>query len=129
MYYDGSLDEAEAAARECLLIIRLVGGSWVTINVVVDLSLIALRRRDLERAGRLLGCASRYADDHNLALDTHLYWKIPRKYPDSWVEDRNDPEFVRAFEEGKAISFEEGIAFALGETEWPPVEGPLLLEV
>jgi hypothetical protein len=111
--FTGDVDGARAACRELLALSRdlvvLPAAAWG----LTGLAAVAARRDDLDRAARLAGAAAahRYDEPEDpVGARLHATFLVParaRRGPDAWDA---------AFREGEALSFEDAIGYALGNS-------------
>lgn len=105
------LGEARDRYREALTLFRAIGANHLVIASLAGLARIATDRAHFHHAGRLWGAVE--------AAETWLVgeWALDRPGWENDVVAREQPEFERGREEGRALSLDEATAYALQSNE------------
>lgn len=111
----GQLGRAAALYRESLTLFDATGDKWVATECIEGLALIAAADGELDRAARLFGVAAGARETFGIT--------IPRPGPDDqWhLETRTRKQlgpkaFAEAWSDGRAMTLERGIEYALTTT-------------
>jgi predicted ATPase len=104
----GQTQKAEERAREALRVAVSLGDRQGTVYAVATLAQVYAAAGRLERAGRLWGALAGESERAPVGA-----WERERdEVADTVVRD--DPAFERGQEAGRAMSFDEAVAYALG---------------
>jgi hypothetical protein len=113
---EGDVRKGEALVKESVVAFRESGNRANPLAAICFCGVLAIKRGSYRRGARLLGAVDpRYA---------RLWWLLPddrRAYEESLSAARaslGDDDFSAAWTEGKALTLEQAVAFALSE------EGP-----
>ncbi len=108
---EGNLDEADRAFGEALQRFVAADDRSAFVLLLVDYCVTALMRGDLERHWRLAGAATKLREETGtdlvLSPVASLGWRLPGS-------PSGDPAAERAWAEGRALSLDGAIAYALG---------------
>jgi predicted ATPase len=104
----GRVDEAEADAREGLVLTTEIGDRRVTVYLLALFAWSAAVRRDARRAGLLWGAVEAEAGRAPVGK-----WEAERELYAGRVLAADGPEFTRAREEGRRWSLERAVEEAL----------------
>jgi tetratricopeptide (TPR) repeat protein len=104
----GRIDEAEEKGRQALGLARQIGDRQATVFTLADLARNAAVRGDVVRAGRLWGALEAEAERAPVGQ-----WETQQEEYAERVFVADGPEFERAREEGRRLSFEAAISEAL----------------
>jgi predicted ATPase/DNA-binding SARP family transcriptional activator len=105
------LDEADARAREGLAVAREIRDTMVSVAALAHLARVARERGSVERAGRLWG-----AVEAAEAARPGIEWAVDRPGWQTALVADGAHDFERAREQGRALSLDDAIAYALS---WP----------
>ena len=109
----GNHDDAEALAREALVIGQRIGDEFTRPFAISGLAAIATDRGDLERAATLVGAAEAIMEAQHMAWppdERPQYERMLAALPGAMGPDG----FERARGRGRALSASEAVDFALG---------------
>jgi DNA-binding CsgD family transcriptional regulator len=118
----GSRGTAEALAREAAVCKHAVDDRNGLTMGLETLAWMAAERGAYERAGTLLGCAQRVCEASSLTL-IELYRAQHEQSVSIVVQGIGQRSFDAAFARGRAMTVDEGIAFAVERTQ-PAVPPP-----
>jgi non-specific serine/threonine protein kinase len=114
--HEGNYPQARAYYQESLLLRRELGDRLAQAQSLEDLAVLASRQGEPERAIRLLGAAEAFCE----TLGARAPMAVPAEYERAVVEGRarlSEAAFAAAWAEGRGMSLEDAIAFALDETD------------
>ena len=106
------LDDAERTGRSALVLARRLEDRDLSLGILRLLGLVAFRRGDIERAGRLWGTVTEEEREQPRVRAWEDLEEAGRPLAES-----SDPRFLASEEEGRLTTLEQAIAFALDETE------------
>jgi len=112
---EGDYARARALYQESLLLRRKLGHQLALAQSLEDLAALARRERQWERAGRLLGAAEAFCE----ALGARPPVAVVLEYDRTVAEARaalGEAAFAAAWAEGRTMSLEEAMAYALSST-------------
>jgi predicted ATPase/DNA-binding CsgD family transcriptional regulator len=120
----GSLDRAEAAAKEALRLQQPLGIKLVAAFTLDTLAWIAERREQHTRAAELFGAASNLWHVVGASPNSYMGFETQhRRHTDLARQAMGDAAFVTAYERGRQMSTEEAIDHAL-EARQPTPSAP-----
>jgi tetratricopeptide (TPR) repeat protein len=111
---EGNYARAGALYRESLLLRREFGAPLALAQSLEDLAGLASRQQQHERAIRLLGATEAFSE----TLGARLPVAVREEYERTVAEGRatlGEPAFEAAWAEGRAMSLDQAVAYALGE--------------
>jgi hypothetical protein len=115
----GQYDRAADTFAECLVTARKSESRWIMGTILEGMAGVAAARREKERAARLFGVAD--------AVRTRMGVRVRPTERAFYEHDvralRNelgDERFAAAWNDGRSMSLEEAVAYALGESAWVP---------
>jgi non-specific serine/threonine protein kinase len=113
-------DEHERAARyfrEALTIAWELADTVDSAYYMRGLAAVAEARGELRRASRLLGTAEALLEGTGLVTYAHASHELHQRVASAARERLGDQAWTVAHDEGRAMTFEEAVAYALGEDE------------
>jgi tetratricopeptide (TPR) repeat protein len=119
---EGDYARAQALYRESLLLRRELGNLFTLAQSLEDLAVLAGRQGEAERAIRLLGAAESFCE----TLDARPPVADPAEYERTVAESRavlGEEAFAAAWVEGRGMSLDDAIAFALEGSSFSPDGG------
>jgi predicted ATPase/DNA-binding CsgD family transcriptional regulator len=114
----GSGEQAEALAREAAVRKHAVDDRNGLTMVLETLAWMAAERGGYERAGLLLGCAQRVCDASSLTL-IELYREQHQRSVSTVIAGIGPKAFDATFARGRAMTIDDGVAFAVAGTARP----------
>jgi predicted ATPase/class 3 adenylate cyclase len=109
----GDLEKAEGLYRESLALFGETGDRWVATECIEGLAIIASAQGNAERAARLFGVAAAARQTFGITM--------PRNEPGDQERSKTtaraglgDEAFAAAWAEGRAMTLEQAIEYALG---------------
>ena len=108
---ESSLDRAEAGYQQSLRLAQSIAWHRAIWPCLGGLAAVALARGDLQRAGRLWGAMQESLEEQG----TKLFPTFRHRY-EPLLDTRCEPPFQRGLDEGRKLSLDQGIAYALGES-------------
>ena len=106
------LDDAERTGRSAIVLARRLGDRDLTLGILLLLGVVAFRRGDIERAGRLWGTVTEEETEQPPVRAWEDLEGATRPLAES-----TDARFLEAVEEGRLATLEQAVAIALGEDE------------
>jgi ATP/maltotriose-dependent transcriptional regulator MalT len=108
---EGDTDDAAACLDGCLRLANALGERTGIFVGLVGSAEVAVRRGEMARAARLLGAADALRDE--IGYSRELWEREQRERVATALG--NDAALVAANPEGRAMTLEEALAYALGE--------------
>jgi len=111
---EGNYPRARALYRESLLLRREIGDRFALAQSREDIAGMAAREHHAERAIRLLGAGEAFCE----TLGARPPVAVPQEYQQTVAEGRaalGEAAFAAAWGEGRAMSLDQAVAYALGE--------------
>jgi non-specific serine/threonine protein kinase len=112
----GDLERAEALHKESLALSRELGGSMGTLVFLEGLACDAGAKEEAERAARLFGAAEALRETMALPLESALR-ALEEPYLLGARSQLKESAWTEAWEEGRGMSMEAAIEYALSEEE------------
>ena len=109
----GDTDEAAAFLGEALRLAGSLGAREQIWSCLFQSAEVAAQRRDVVRVARLLGAADALRDEIGLAPPDRSEQEQRARIAS--VLDESDPTLVAAQSEGRALTIDQAVAYALGE--------------
>jgi hypothetical protein len=110
---EGNYDRARALYQESLVLRRGAGHEIALAQSLEDFAVLAGREQQAERAIRLLGAGEAFCE----TLGAQPPVAVPADYESTVAEGRaalGDAAFAAAWAEGRAMSLDEAVEYALG---------------
>jgi tetratricopeptide (TPR) repeat protein len=108
----GQVDLARSLVAEALLLHRAVGHAGIQASMMYVLAAVEADAGRLEIAVRLAGAADKQEEQLGVRV-----WPVIRRERDAWLEPARRAlsieQFARAWEDGRAMTREQGLEFAL----------------
>jgi non-specific serine/threonine protein kinase len=112
----GDLDQAESTLREAVILARDHGHVVPLMGSLYSLAEVAVMAGDAERAARLYGAEEREGERLGRLSPPRLR-ETRQHFLDRGQESIGEHAWQRAWDEGRAMSLEEAIEYALDEAE------------
>jgi predicted ATPase/DNA-binding CsgD family transcriptional regulator len=108
----GQLGRAAALYRESLTLFETTGDKWVATECIEGLALIAAAEGEFDRAARLFGIAAGARETFGITISRpgpQDQWRLETR-----TRERLGPDaFAAAWDDGRAMTLERGIEYAL----------------
>jgi predicted ATPase len=121
-YVQGSYERAQELFKESLRLRQELGYKWGIVDSLVGLAGVAGAQRQHERAAQLLAAAVAGSEAIGAVLD-RTEQEIIEEVSKAARSVLSAEGYERAWTRGRAMSTEEAIAYALGESRWVRLEG------
>ena len=112
--HKGDIEQAEEFFRSSLITLCEVGYKYPVATLLSDMSGPASARGESERAARLLGASEVQFETLGFRLQAGDQFEVD-KYIAEAKNLLSEDAFAAAWSEGRAMSFDEAVAYALGE--------------
>ena len=112
----GDLERAAGLYRQSLALFGEVGDKWIATECIEGLALIASTQGHCERAACLFGMAEAARETFRITMprpeagDQEHFWTAIRERPEGTA-------FAAAWDEGRAMTLEQAIEYALAEAQ------------
>ena len=113
----GDLDRAETLYKESLALSRELGGSLGTLVFLEALACVAGAKGEAERAARLIGAAEALREAMGVGSWPALLRTLEEPYLVGARSQLEEEAWAEGWEEGRAMSMEAAIEYALSEEE------------
>ena len=110
--YEGHYQEAAAGYRKTILMWQKVGHRGAVAHQLESFAFVAEALEQMERAARLFGAAESLREKIAMSMDPQERAEYDQQV--AALRDRMDEEaFTSAWKEGRALSMEEAISYAI----------------
>src|SRR5581483_8923845 len=111
----GDYHAAQVKYREALKLSYEIGDKWWVTVCLEGLAYIAAQQNNAQRVAQLLGAAERLHEV--LGAPIQAVYRESREWSTNWAQAHLDaPAFSQAWNEGRAMTYEQAIQYALGDT-------------
>jgi hypothetical protein len=112
----GEFASARTLHEECLVIDRELGDKWGIAYSLEGLAAVAAALGSSLRAAHIWGAAEQLREEIGAPLPPNERPRYDRRVAVARAALRDDAAFERAWQEGRALTIEQGIALALSDT-------------
>ncbi|HZQ05139.1 MAG TPA: tetratricopeptide repeat protein, partial [Anaerolineae bacterium] len=111
----GDYHAAQVKYREALKLSYEIGDKWWVTVCLEGLAYIAAQQNNAQRVAQLLGAAEHLHEV--LGAPIQAVYRESREWSTNWAQAHLDaPAFSQAWNEGRAMTYEQAIQYALGDT-------------
>ena len=113
-------EEASRYFRDSLVVASELADKVTAAYCMQGLAVAGSARGELRRAARMLGAAEGLLEAAGVPLYVWADHDLHQRAASTAREKLGEQEWLEAYDEGRAMSFEEAVAYALGEDEARP---------